>query len=204
MLLDIVCSCTDSNCIGPSEHGRPLPFASSLQQFHKPLSYGPCPLDPCPACSLQLFLLLATAIAFFVFTSHTLYVRVGLYQRYMAQYRWTFISLLLSAAFLVATRCFNLVSARTPLLPSVVAMLAGVCPPSSFGAVACMLCYCRKCVPPARQSKVHPWHPEASICCRFSAACLHTHTWPQWRWLSVLEAGRLGLQGCRVVVTVQP
>lgn len=63
-------------------------------------------------CSLQLFLLLAIILSFFLLTTAiSPYVQLGLYNKYLKQYRAVFALSLLTLLLVGATGAYRLVSA---------------------------------------------------------------------------------------------
>lgn len=58
--------------------------------------------------SIQIFVLLAITLAFFLLTSNTTLVRLGLYDRYLAQYKPVYLSTALALLLLLTIRGLSL------------------------------------------------------------------------------------------------
>lgn len=58
--------------------------------------------------SVQVFLLCGIVLAFFLLTSNTTLVRLGLYDRYFQQYKYVYVSLMAALGNLLAVRAFSL------------------------------------------------------------------------------------------------
>lgn len=66
--------------------------------------------------SLQLFLLMAIVLGFFLLTSRTVYIQLGIYNKYLIEFKWFYITFLIAAGFFGGVQGYKLVlaSQNTP------------------------------------------------------------------------------------------
>jgi len=93
--------------------------------------------------SVQVFVLAALALAFFLLTSNTTIVRLGLYDRYARQYRGVYASMAAALLLLMAVRALSLYHVFSGLpVPFTWAPDSYYFPIWVFHRAALLLCYC--------------------------------------------------------------
>lgn len=68
-----------------------------------------------PLCSVQIGLLVAIAVGFFVLTSQTLFVQLGRYDKYLKTFRLFYLAFVVELLLMVGSKAYFIVSCNKHL-----------------------------------------------------------------------------------------